>query len=324
MDAIPLADSHSGMGGNFPLVPGPLPLPGARAMGALVASHPRPYMQRTRRPSLPPVTKWLLILNLGIFLVDVFSRRDGMSVNWINDHFFFTVHDALGRLQLWRFVTFQFLHADFGHVLFNCIGIYFFGPFVERHWGTRRFIAYYLTCGAAGALFYVLLRWIGLIPNPDVPLVGASAGVFGFFAAIYVLAPAMRVGLFFLPVTFTLRQLAIGLAAIAVGTILLGYLMPGADLNSGGQAGHLGGAIAGFVMMKFPWLLRRGKRPGRKVIRPKEFTGPMPSKLRPRSHIDPNAATEVDRILDKVGREGIGSLTDKEKKVLERASREKK
>ncbi len=281
-------------------------------------------MQRTRRPSLPPVTKWLLILNIGIFVLDLFGRNPGDRYGWFNENFCFTVHSAFREFRIWELVTFQFLHADFGHVLFNSIGIYFFGPFVERYWGARPFLTFYLVCGVAGALFYTLLWLVRLIPQPDIPLVGASAGVFGFFAAVYVIAPAMRVQLLFPPISLTMRQLAIALAAIAAGTIVLGYLFPSSGLNNGGEAGHLGGAIAGFIMMKFPWLLGRGERPGRKVIRPKEFTGPMPSKLRPRSHIDPNAATEVDRILDKVGREGIGSLTEKERKVLERASREEK
>lgn len=279
-------------------------------------------MQRAERPSLPPVTKWLLILNIGVFVIDLFTRHQGDRYGWINERFCFTVYSAFREFRIWELLTFQFLHADFGHVLFNSIGIYFFGPFVERYWGTRHFLTYYLVCGAAGALFYTLLWLVGLIPQPDIPLVGASAGVFGFFAAVYVIAPAMRVQLLFPPVSLTMKQLAIALAAIAVGTIVLGYVFPASGLNNGGEAGHLGGAIAGLIMMKFPWLLGRGERPRGKVIRPREFTRPMPSKLRPRSRIDPSAATEVDRILDKVAAEGFGSLSEEERAVLERASRE--
>ena len=67
--------------------------------------------------------------------------------------------------------------------------------------------------------------------------------------------------------------------------------------------------------MKFPWLLRKGHRPGAKIIRPKEFRR-TPPKLKPRSIIDPAADSEVDRILDKISAEGIDALTPEERAIL--------
>ena len=73
----------------------------------------------------------------------------------------FTIRSALMEFRLWEFVTFQFLHGSLGHVLFNSIGIYFFGPWMERWWGSKKFLLFYLLCGAAGAAFFTLLMFLG-------------------------------------------------------------------------------------------------------------------------------------------------------------------
>jgi hypothetical protein len=110
----------------------------------------------------------------------------------------------------------------------------------------------------------------------------------------------------------------IGLAvAMILGDILIGGVI---FQNSGGEAGHLGGAILGFVLMKFPWLLRKGGRSG-KIIRPPEFRRKEPPKLRPRSEVDLKSATEVDRVLDKIAKEGLQSLTEDERKILHQAAK---
>lgn len=276
---------------------------------------------------MPPVTKWLLISNLVIFLIDASQRGPNEMYGPINAWGCFNVAGSVFGGRIWEFVTFQFLHATFGHVLFNCIGIYFFAPFVERWWGSRKFFMYYLLSGVGGGLFYTLLLQIGLLPasHPAYSnLVGASAGLFGVLFAIYRLAPASRIQLLIPPVEMSMKTMAIVLGSIAVLTIVGGLLFPDVRLfwNSGGEAGHLGGAIMGWVLMTWPWLLGKGKRPGSNIVRPKEFRRRMEPKLKPRSRIDPTEATEVDRILDKVSAQGFGSLTDEEKATLEQASRD--
>lgn len=286
----------------------------------------------TARPRLPVVTKWLLILNVGIFLLDFIQRPDGMPPgvsSWgpLNRWGCFTFESAVQGVRLWEFFTFQFLHDSVGHIAFNSLGIYIFGPFVERWWGPRRFLAYYLLCGAAGGMFYALLLVAGLLPNSGfgTPLVGASAGVFGLIFAVYRLAPAVRVHLLFPPVTLTMRQLALALAGLAVAVILGGLVFPDFELfwNSGGEAGHLGGALMGLLLMSRPGLLGRSDERRGKVIYDARFTGrrQRPPKLRPRTGVDLDEETEVDRILQKISDEGIDNLTDGERRTLEEASR---
>jgi len=125
-----------------------------------------------------------------------------------------------------------------------------------------------------------------------------------------------------------LAQFWLGFAALMV---LLAFLAPNAKIydNTGGEAAHLGGAIAGYALMRFSKLLGRGTEESSKIVRPKEFrrkkTKPKPaSKLRPRTHVETATASEVDRILDKINKEGMQSLTAKEQEILHEAGKSKK
>lgn len=283
----------------------------------------RRYAAGVERPPLPPVTKWLLISNILIFIIDMFTRPTGSEFGVINSTFRFSIQSAFMEGKIWELLTFQFLHVSVLHIIGNCIGIYIFGPWAERWWGSRRFAAFYLLCGAAGALFFTLLTFAGVLPGRDVtvPLIGASAGVYGILLAVAVIDPKAIVHLLFPPVQLTIRKLALIFMGIAIVVIIGDNLVGGRPFqNSGGEAGHLGGAILGYLLTRFPRLLGRGAE--QKVIYPKEFRQSRPkAKLRPRSAVDVTEASEVDRILDKIGRDGIQSLTDREREILHQASK---
>lgn len=231
--------------------------------------------------------------------------------------------------QFWRFIGFQFLHASFGHLIFNMIGLYFFGPMVERYLGSKRYLAFYLLSGICGAILYLILNLGGfaygqmshapvaipglLFNSTYTPLIGASAGVFGVLMAGAFLAPDTKVLLFFI-IPMPLRMLAYALVALALFTVITG------GGNAGGEAGHLGGAMAGFYFIRNPRHLHnffdvlgridptshhyRGKR-GRTGTKARR-RGPTQS--------------EIDRILDKVHAEGLTSLSEAEKRLLRKAS----
>ncbi|RYD20707.1 MAG: rhomboid family intramembrane serine protease [Verrucomicrobiaceae bacterium] len=276
---------------------------------------------------LTPVVKWLLILNLAAYFVDVMVKGDGVMHGPLRRHGAFTVETAVFEGEIWRFLTFQFLHGNVLHVLFNCIGIYFFGPWLERWWGSMKFTIYYLVCGVSGAAFFTLLLMLGMFPHDGVgtPLVGASAGIYGILVGVAFIAPNLRVRLLFPPVELTMRQMAITLLSISVIMITLGYVQINfLDLggNEGGEAGHLGGAILGFFLMRFPFLLG-GRGDAIRTTRPK-VTKPRPlPKLRPRSGMEKDQDDEVDRILEKISSQGFQSITQAEKDLLNKASKEK-
>jgi membrane associated rhomboid family serine protease len=263
---------------------------------------------------LTPVVKWLLILNLGIYFLDLMLANPAGD-RPIRDFGIFSIQSAVFEGRIWEFITFQFLHGSVGHVLFNCLGIFFFGPWLERWWGARKFLIFYLLCGCAGAGFFTLLAMLGVVPNAY--LVGASAGLYGILIGVAVVAPDLRVMLLFPPIELSMRQLAMALMAISVGAILLKL-----GGNEGGEAGHLGGAILGFILMRFPQLL--GRAPGGEIFRPKALPRTPAVKLRSRSSLEIEQATAVDVILEKISREGFQSLTAEERDFLQKASNSKR
>lgn len=144
--------------------------------------------------------------------------------------------------ELWRLFTYQFLHANLGHILFNMIALWFFGPVVEERFGHLRFLLYYLFCGVAAALFSSLLGYMGFF-DPEwrfIPMVGASGSIYGIMAACAVLFPHARVQLLFPPVNLSVRQFALVVLGIACAVVIFQW-------NNGGRRSRPPGRHAGRV-----------------------------------------------------------------------------
>jgi len=192
------------------------------------------------------VTTWLIIINVLIFFIDAMLKRSdavGFDMGPLQRWGYFSATKAVFGLQIWRFITFQFLHASIGHLLGNMIGMFLFGPIVEAQFGSRRFLAFYLMCGLAGAVCYLLLAASHvLMTTPETPMVGASAGIFGLLVAAALIAPHVEVFYYLFPVT-------IGMLAV-LGMLMAAYAVVATGPNAGGEAGHLGGGILGFALMK--------------------------------------------------------------------------
>lgn len=239
---------------------------------------------------------------------------------------YFSTDTAVRRVEVWRLIGFQFLHVGLLHLLFNMVALYFFGPIVERHLGRKRYLAFYLLCGICGALLYLLLNLTGyvvtLYTNQPIaipgllfnswatPLMGASAGVFGVLIAGAYLVPNATV-LFFFVLPMRLATFAYALLALSVINLIMG------NPNAGGEAGHLGGALAGFYLIRRPHRLHGFF----------DFLGwadPTSHHYRRRGDRGSRPATagreQIDRILAKISSSGLHSLTEKEKRILREAS----
>lgn len=228
-------------------------------------------------------------------------------------------------LEVWRLISFQFLHADLTHLLFNMMGLWFFGPLVEMNLKRRRrFAAYYLVCGIAGALLYLILNVLGgvlglrlpglLAVDIYTPLVGASAGVFGVLMAAARFASSEIMYLFFvLPMRVSTG--AYLMFALSLGNLLM------AGRNAGGDAAHVGGAIAGYFFIRNMHLLRDFFDVFGSGASTKSRIKPAAGKARP--WMPPGrevSQADVDRILDKVREQGLHSLSEAEQATLKRAT----
>ena len=239
--------------------------------------------------------KWLLIVNGVVFLAQMVGGDNFLTTG-------FSVWPRAWQYdaQLWRLVTYQFLHSTENvlHILFNMLGLFFLGPTLERHWGIRRFLGFYLGCGIAGGLTYILLASLGVLGVG--PLVGASGAILGLLAACAILFPHFVIILIVFPVP--IRVAAVVLIVIATAAIL------GRGANAGGEAAHLGGMVAGAA---YAW--GRGRIQGWTS----RFQTSRPRRSESRQA---DLDTEVDRILEKVHQSGIHSLTWREKATLRKAT----
>lgn len=255
---------------------------------------------------------------------ELIGLAEGRNARPLERAMHFSTKKVIGGAELWRLIGFQFLHADLFHLLFNMIALYFFGPLIERVLGGKRYLAFYLLCGVAGGLMYLILNlagyvWVGSMGLPAIPgllfnatgtpLIGASAGVFGVLVGGAFLAPNVMVLVFFI-IPMRLATMAWILIIISVVSIFIG------TDNAGGEAAHLGGAIAGFGFIRYPDRLHRFfDWLGRFDPTSRHFRGkPASTAAKPR-------ADEIDRILAKISRDGLQSLSAREKKLLQEASR---
>lgn len=289
-----------------------------------------------RLPFYGSVTNWLIFINVAVFVLDIILTPafgvplPGLAASPTSPPprlplFFFWGHfstdTAIYHAQVWRFLTYQFLHGGLMHILFNMFALWSFGRMVEDRMGSRRYLAFYLLCGVAGASLYLLLSVGGMlyhqrIPfflpgSPATPLVGASASIFGVLVAAAYYAPRSLVNMIFPPITLELRVMVWIFIGIALFTVY-------ADGdNSGGEAAHLGGAALGYILVRhLNWLNWADFRPSsaRRAPKPSFFDSASPS-----AHDQ-----SVDRILAKIATEGIQSLTEKEKRILQQDTAQKR
>jgi membrane associated rhomboid family serine protease len=239
--------------------------------------------------------------------------------------------EGLAHGRVYQLITFQFLHGGLFHLLGNMIGLYFFGRTMEAMLGSRGMLKLYLASGTIGGLLQVSLGFA--FPNYfGTPVVGASAGVFGLIAAFATHAPDDPITLlifYILPITFPAKFLLIGEGVIAV----LGVIGPliRVDFESGvAHAAHLGGMLTGIVWIRammspnppFQFLRSVAKRPTLKRDSPAPVAkrGWKAAKKK-QEELPPGEfiSREVDPILEKISAQGIQSLTDRERQILQAA-----
>lgn len=216
----------------------------------------------------------------------------------------------------WTFLTYMFVHAGVLHLAFNMLMLYFLGRPVEQRMGGRGFILFYLACGLGGAVLSLGLSF--LQPHP---VVGASGAILGVAVAFAMSWPDAELMVFPIPMPIRARTFVMVLVGI---DLAFAVLAPGDGVA---HLAHLGGAMVGYLYFRIQQLSTPVPAP-----RPRQIQQPVmvqsghheavrPPRRRERER-DPVAA-EVDRVLDKISAQGIGSLTAEERKFLADISKRK-
>lgn len=290
----------------------------------------RDYMREEDNGTRLSWTVMLLIALVVVFAADAISKAYlGLSLQQ---------HGALSSSVwrsgwVWQLVTFQFLHGNFAHLFFNGLGLWMFGRPIEAAFGGRRMLGLWMAGGLVGGLLQLVIS--AAFPNQfSSDVVGASAGLMTFLAIFCRLEPDARILLAMIvpvPARF--------LFYFSVGVAVFFIVVPSRDGVA--HAAHLGGLFFGWLWVQagyhrgeglwerlseawYRWNQQRQTPRGPfraakgKIIKPSFRSDSAPTPAKELSDAE-FMVREVDPILDKIARDGIGSLTPAERQTLEAA-----
>ena len=290
--------------------------------------------------NIPTMTKNLLVVNVLAFIATFVFERSGVDLTrLLGLHFFLA-----SEFHIYQFITYMFLHGGFTHILFNMFALWMFGSVIERVWGPKKFLFYYICCGVGAGFTQELVQYItysmegiaayqyvnagGVQMTTDAYInlwttIGASGAVYGILLAFGMIFPNER--LFIIPFPFPIKAK---------------WLIVGAMSGPGdgvAHMAHLGGMLFGFLLIRY-WQKHPDSSAGFGRSRGQEFFDNLKRKYdarqnqqhmkaehtsAPRRETDEeyNARQrknqeEVDAILDKIRKSGYDSLTKEEKKKL--------
>src|SRR5258708_19911159 len=196
-------------------------------------------------PGFPKGVKWLLIANVAVFLVGFFPQLvqlDGpmrflalIPVSVVKDFF------------IWQLATYMFLHAGFGHIIWNMLALWMFGADLEQAWGTRRFLQFYFFCGIGSGICVVIANYVA--GTPTTWTIGASGAIFAILLAYAMMYPNRTILFgFLIPIQVKWFVLIIGVITLLNAV--------GGSTSGVSHFAHLGGLLFAYIYMKLP--RRRG------------------------------------------------------------------
>ena len=300
--------------------------------------------------NIPSMTKNLLVINILAFMATWVLKNSGVDLNALLGLHFFKASD----FRVYQFVTYMFLHGGFTHILFNMFALWMFGSVIERVWGPKKFLFYYIVCGVGAGIVQEMVQYgsyvyQGLADYQYVNMggtqismdsyinlwttIGASGAVYGILLAFGMIFPNER--LFIIPFPFAIKAkwLIVGYIAIELFSAMSG---PGDGVA---HMAHLGGMLFGFLLIRY-WQKHpdSSQRFGRSSGQ--EFFDNLRRKYEERQRNQRMHAEqtrweeqrretdeeynqrqrknqeEIDAILDKIRKSGYDSLTKEEKQKL--------
>jgi membrane associated rhomboid family serine protease len=280
------------------------------------------------------IVTWLLVINIAIYVVDLLlssKLQDWFGLSLAN----------LGSGMIWTPLTYQFVHSSPMHIIFNMIGLFFFGRNLLMIAGPKHVLRIYLLGGLFGGALQLL--W-SLLMSDGAHIVGASGSVLALLFAVVTLMPNQPHRLIFPPVTITPKLIAILIIGINCLTLLLSIAAPNPNQPETAVMAHFGGMLVGWLYVKKGFHLAASRRSGsarpRKRSRSRQVPGAIPEEagrgekkfgfvtIRRVDEEEPGekkpkpfVTDEIDAILDKINEKGFQSLTREEKKLLDKSSK---
>ena len=295
--------------------------------------------------NIPSITKNLLIINVLAFFATWVFEKQGLDLTATFGLHFFMAKD----FSFYQLVTYLFMHGSFMHLFFNMFAVWMFGTVMERVWGPKRFLIYYLVCGIGAGIIQEGVQYINYA-NENLAAydfvmtssgritteaylnlwttVGASGAVYAILLAFGMTFPNERMFIIPFPFPIKAKWLIGGYIVIEVWSALN---TPGDGIA---HMAHLGGMLFGFLLIRYwrkhPNIEQRfnGKNGFFQQMK-KQYE----NKRRNTFHYQPSTETprweehkekeedsarqaEIDAILDKIRKSGYDSLTKEEKKKL--------
>jgi membrane associated rhomboid family serine protease len=252
------------------------------------------------------VTRWVLRLILANVVLYFLTFQSPALMEHL------ALVPALAWREPWTIISYMFLHGSLGHIFFNMLSLFFFGPRLENRLGSGRFLGLYFSSGIMGALMFMIF-------SPHGAVIGASGAVFGVMLGYAWFWPRDQILIWaifpiearYLIVLFTVMTLWGGFGPGGGGTIA--------------HFAHLGGFVGGYLFLKLlgrrtgAERFRRQSRPQTPRLETANSALERWKKIR-RDTLHEVNRDELDRILDKISAAGIGSLTPGEREFLDRFS----
>jgi membrane associated rhomboid family serine protease len=256
-------------------------------------------MSFTGGSGITKAVKVLLIIQICIFVLAKLTPRIIIPL------FALTPALTIGHLMLWQVLTYAFLHVGLFHLLFNMYMLWAFGVTLEQMWGTNKFTSFLLFISIGGGICSLA---VGLFV-PGI-VIGASGVIFGIIVAQTMINPEGVILFFFL---FPMKMKHAAWAFVAI-TVLV---MVSSIESSAAAMAQLGGGLFGYLYFRSEHI---------RIFLDRVHPAALMEKWR-RTQEERRAGAklrldeEVDRILDKISRQGIHTLTPRERKMLEKKSR---
>lgn len=267
----------------------------------------------------------LLVINIAVWLLDFFTPVTGRDPEtgeivrrWLSGALGVTGNALTEPWMWWQFLTYGFVHSpgNFGHILWNMVALYLFGRDLEWQYGAKEFSRFYLAAVVLGGVIWAAIdQFQG---GGGGHLIGASGAVTAVVLLFALNFPHSTILLF-----FVLPCPAWVLGVLIVAGNVFGAIGLFGTKVDGGQIAvsvHLVGAAFAFLYYRLGWNL--GRLVGGRFRLPNLARRPKLRIHDPDRNTVPDLNEQVDRILEKITRQGEASLTSEERQTLESASRQ--